>query len=200
MRKSRALTRTNYTVAEGSIKDVAQRENISIEQAFMNAEYIALVDVSGSMTATDSRGGQSRHDVAEEELKKLQAKYPGKLALVCFSSETKFVPSGIPDRMNGGTNLLRGLETIQAVDGAVKLFFVICDGQPDWGQEDECMALARHFTTPVNSIFVGPETDSDAMSFMRRLAEAGNGQNVNASEIGKLAEPFEIILLEAGEK
>lgn len=181
-------------VAEGSIKDVSERENISIERAFMNAEYVVLQDVSGSMETRDARGGHSRHDVADEELRKLQAAHPGKLALVCFSSEVKFVPSGIAERMNGGTDLHRGLEFIKAVDGGVKGFFVICDGEPEYGQEDECLRLARSFKSPLNAIYIGPEY-GEGREFMKRLAGAGGGRNINAKEVGKLAEPVEQILL-----
>lgn len=194
----RTLAKRDYALAEGSVQDIAQREGISIEEAFLRAEYVVLLDVSYSMTLKDGRGGQTRHDVAEEELRKLQSKYPGKLALVCFSDTTVFVPSGVPDRLNGGTDMLSGMRFVQRVDGSVKLFFIVSDGQPNWGQEQECLDLAEQFKTPINTIFVGPEHDFNAIDLMRRLAKAGRGKNVNASEIGKLAEPFEILLLGAG--
>jgi hypothetical protein len=63
-------------IVVGSVADVAAKSGMSIAEAFISVEAVAIVDVSGSMSSADSRGGQRRYDVACQELTKLQAAMP----------------------------------------------------------------------------------------------------------------------------
>src|SRR3990172_5407518 len=92
----------NTQLVKGSLSAIAQQNNQSIAETFINADVIIIVDTSGSMAACDSRGDRSRYDVACEELKNLQASLPGKLALLSFSDDVIFCPSGVPFNYEGG--------------------------------------------------------------------------------------------------
>ena len=75
------------SIVAGSLGAVAAQNGKSIAESFVSADAVIIVDTSGSMSQTDSRGGKSRYDVACQELKNLQASLPGKLALLSFSDD-----------------------------------------------------------------------------------------------------------------
>jgi hypothetical protein len=62
----------------------------------MDVDAVVIVDTSGSMGVHDSRDGQQRYDVACQELAALQARMPGKLAIVSFSDTALLCPTGVP--------------------------------------------------------------------------------------------------------
>ena len=97
-------------LVKGSLSAIAQQEGKSIAESFVNADCIIICDTSGSMEAHDSRDGRSRYEVACEELKNLQASLPGKLALLSFSDDVVFCPSGVPFNYQGGTHLDKALK------------------------------------------------------------------------------------------
>lgn len=195
---SRALTKRYKDLAGGSVKDVARARNISLAEAFMGVDHIAILDVSGSMEICDAgQGHEQRHDVAERELRSLQEKYPGQIALIVYSSEVKYCPNGVPDRLNGGTSTAAALRYVQIADGALD-FFLISDGHPSDSAE-ESYRVASTFKSHINTIYIGPEHDFEAQAFMRKIAELSGGKSVTAKRIAELESPFEQILLLSGE-
>jgi len=122
-------------IIQGSLGQVAKQNNQSIAESFVNSSAIIIVDTSGSMHQTDSRGGKSRYDVACQELKNLQASLPGKLALLSFSDDVLFCPNGIPFDFGAMTDLAKALKFAKMADVSGMRFIVISDGEPD-SQED----------------------------------------------------------------
>lgn len=178
-------------IIQGSLGAIAQQNNQSIAETFINADAIILVDTSGSMDQHDSRGNQSRYEVACEELKNLQASLPGKLALLSFSDDVIFCPSGIPFNYEGGTDLTKALKFAKVADVTGMRFIVISDGEPH--DEASAIAVAKTFKARIDCIFVGLE-GSSGQAFLRKLAKASGGQGVTAAQVKELTSNVERLL------
>jgi Mg-chelatase subunit ChlD len=179
------------SIVAGSIAAVAKGSSFSIAEAFLGADIIALVDVSGSMSARDSRGGRSRYEVACDELAKLQQANPGAIAVVAFSHCVEFAPSGVPPFLNGRTNLAEALRFVSVADGTVR-FIVISDGQPD--DPDAALRVAKSFTSPLDCVYVGPESERSGADFLQRLANVHGGRYAVASKAAELASTVQKLL------
>jgi hypothetical protein len=179
----------------GSLGAVAEREGKSLAETFLSADAVVVVDTSGSMEECDARGGKSRYDVACEELRRLQRDLPGKIAVIAFSSWVQFEPSGVPTLLCGGTDMAEALRFVHPADGCVK-FILISDGAPD--SEAATLAVAKTFTSKVDTIYIGPEDDRSGADFLRRLAAATGGKSVTAEKASELAARVETLLLGAG--
>ena len=170
-------------IISGSLGAIAAQNNQSIAETFTNADVVIIVDTSGSMCACDSRGGQSRYEVACEELRNLQNSLPGKLALLSFSDDVQFCPSGIPFNYQCGTDLARALKFAKIADITGMRFIVISDGDPD--DEQEALNVARTYKNRIDTIYVGPE-GGEGQAFLRRLAKASGGTGVTAAQVKEL--------------
>ncbi len=179
-------------VVKGSIRAVAESAGESIALAFLSADIVCIVDVSGSMSMCDSRGGKARYDVACSELAQLQVDNPGKIAVIAFSNDTRFCPGGVPVYIGGGTDLASALRFAQVADGTVR-FIVISDGEPN--DEDEALRVARQFTSKLDTVFVGPESERRGAEFLKKLAAACGGQHVTAKYADKLADRVQTLML-----
>jgi len=185
----------NTAIIQGSLGAVAKQSGQSIAESFVNADCIILVDTSGSMHANDSRDGQTRYDVACDELKQLQASLPGKIALLSFSDNVQFCPNGIPFDFGSTTDLAKALKFAKMGDLSSGMrFIVISDGEPD--SEDEALKIARTFKNKIDTIFAGPD-GGDGQTFLKRLANASGGQTVTADRVKKLASSVQKLLLTA---
>lgn len=182
----------NLTVVPGSLRDLASRNGASLAESFLSADVIILIDVSGSMAACDARGGQQRYQVACDELAQLQAKIPGKIAVVAFSDDVLFIPCGTPPFLSGGTALEKALQFVQVADGCVD-FIVISDGIPN--NMEGALSLARTFTSKISTVYVGPETSDLGVDFLRRLAQAAGGRYTVAEKANELAGAVETLML-----
>lgn len=186
--KHHTLTKT----VPGSLQAQAEASGASLAQTFLSCDLIAIVDVSGSMSADDAPGGKSRYDAACRELAKLQANHPGKIGVVAFSSTVAFCPGGTPPFLNGGTALDDALEYCLIVNGLCELV-VISDGEPN--DAEGALRVARRFTeSDISTVYVGPEGGSGA-EFLKRLAKASGGQAVTAAKTAGLAKSVERLLL-----
>jgi len=180
-------------IIPGSLGAVAVQNNQSIAESFINTDCIIIVDTSGSMHTNDSREGKSRYDVACDELKQLQASLPGKIALLSFSDDVQFCPSGIPFDFGITTNLAKALKFAKMGDLASGMrFIVISDGEPD--NEAEALAVAKTYKNHIDTIFVGPD-GGGGQEFLKRLANASGGQNVTADRVKELASSVQKLLL-----
>lgn len=182
----------NTQLVAGSIGAIAQRTGQSIAQTFLSVDIIAVVDVSGSMVRHDARDNQSRYDVACQELAALQNKHPGRVAVVAFSSGVQFCPGGVPIYEGDGTNLAGALRFVKVADGTVR-FVVISDGEPD--NAEDALAVARTFTSRIDTVYVGPEGGRGA-EFLRQLAAASGGQHA-VTTVDALCGQVERLLLTA---
>jgi hypothetical protein len=185
----------NNAIIPGSLGAIAKREGISLAESFLSCDALCIVDTSGSMNNHDSRGGRSRYEVACEELANLQNTLPGKIAVISFSDETQFCPSGIPVFQGGGTDLAGALRFCKVADVAGMQFIVISDGQPD--SPDEALKVARSYQNKISTIYVGPEAYPTGRDFLEQLAKASGGQSITADRAKELAAATERLLLSA---
>ncbi len=175
---------------EGSLTEESRRTGRSLDKLFMGVEILLVVDQSGSMSTRDGLESRSRYDQADEELRKLQCKYPGKCGVVAFSSRVQFCPSGVPVRFGGGTNMAKALEFIKPMDGLGKTIFLISDGLPD--SEFATIEMARMFKTSINTVFIG--NSGTGKAFLERLARIVGGKSGAGATPGLLADAVEQIL------
>lgn len=164
-------------IVSGSISDVMKRDDVSLAESFLSCDCVILIDVSGSMDSRDG-GNRTRFDRACDELRKLQAALPGKIAVVQFSSKVQFMPGGMPVFENGGTDLTTGLEFIRAADVPDMRFVVISDGEPN--NEITAMAEARKFSNRIDTVFIGSE-DGYGREFLQRLASESGGSAIKTA-------------------
>jgi Mg-chelatase subunit ChlD len=170
----------------GSLQAIAQRDGMSLAESFISADAIILVDVSGSMAGTP-------YQQACDELRKLQADLPGKVAVIAFSDRPAFAPSGVPHFSSGGTDLARALAFVHVADGCDMRFIVISDGYPN--DAEAALAQARKFTSRIDTVFIGAEGDAGA-DFLRQLAAASGGQ-YSKNNVTDVAERAKTLLLTA---
>jgi Mg-chelatase subunit ChlD len=183
-------------IIQGSLRQIAQQNGKSLAETFMSADIICIVDVSGSMNNDDSRGGRTRFSVAAEELASLQNRLPGKVALIAFSSDVQFCPSGIPVQMGGSTGMHKALQFVKVVDDIPGIrFFMISDGEPD--SPDETLRVAATFKNHISCVYVGPEDHPTGRDFLQRLAKCTGGQTVTADRARELAASVEKLLLKS---
>jgi len=181
----------NTQIIQGSLGAIAQQNGKSIAESFVNADCIILVDTSSSMGQHDSRGGQSRYEVACEELKNLQASLPGKLALLSFSDDVIFCPNGIPFNYGSMTDLAKVLKFAKMGDVTGMRFIVISDGEPN--DEDSALAVAKTYKNRISTIYVGPE-GGGGQDFLKRLAKASGGENITDFKVKELSNSVQHLL------
>lgn len=185
---------TNNAIVPGSIAAISQQNHTSLSESFLSASTILILDCSGSMSAKDAPMGKSREETAREQLIKLQKENAGKLALVCFADYTVFSPGGIPVECGGSTNMAGALDYIYPADDTGTQFILMSDGSPNDPQRT--LEVARKFKTPIQTIFIGPESDLEGgRAFLEKLAKATGGQSLKSDAPGLLAQPVETLLL-----
>lgn len=175
------------TVVPGSILDRASQSDSSVAEVFARCEIIVVLDQSGSMSAEDTRDGRSRYDVADEELAKIQAAYPGKAALISFDSSPEFCPGGMGNRHGGGTNIVAALEYVIVADGLATIVLV-SDGEPNephWNAEDKTLEVAGRFKHPIHTIYIGAPGERGE-EFLDELARRTGGQRFVSAKPGEL--------------
>lgn len=180
-------------LVKGSLQHLAQRDNKSLAESFMQASTIVLIDRSGSMGRSDY-GNQSRYKRAANELAKLQANNEGKIAVVAFDHEAMFCPSGVSPEPRGGTNIDTALQFVQIADGVVDQFVVISDGETY--DEENTLQIAKQFSTPIHTIFIGPE-GGEGEAFLKKLAKVKGGISSTTTGAVDLASKIETLMLQA---
>jgi hypothetical protein len=178
------LMRTD--VAAGSLTDTANKLGISVQEAFMAAEVVVYLDVSGSMDDNDTADFRSRHDVAEEKLREIQAAHPGKVALVCFSDDVVFCPDGVPVRLDRSTMLDVALEWGKIAGSIPDMkIVVVSDGYPD--RPERALDIARkYYKHGIYTEYIGSSGDRQGQEFLRELARVTGGGSWVAPKPGEL--------------
>lgn len=178
----------------GSLAERAKNSGLSIAETFLDATAIILFDTSGSMSAKDSRGGRSRFEVGSEELAHLQSSLPGKIAIVSFSSDVQFCPSGIPINFGGGTDMNKALSFVKVVDIEGIRFVLISDGIPD--SPNEVLSKAKTFKNKIDTVYTGPEDDIEGgRAFLEKLSKATGGLSVVSGQAKQLQASIQTLLL-----
>ena len=158
----------------GSLAHQAANTGQSLAETFIGADVIVLVDTSGSMTANDY-GEKSRYDRACDELAKVQASLPGKIAVLSFGDFCIFSPSGVPMEPCGMTDLTGALKFAKIADVEGMQFILISDGEPN--DERTALQVASMYKNVIDTIFIGREGDP-GQRFLARLAKKSGGQMV----------------------
>lgn len=183
----------NNAIVAGSMQAISVASGKSLAESFMQCDAIVIVDTSGSMGSHDSRGGKTRYEVASEELRQLQNHLPGKIAVVAFSSDTQFCPSGIPTNFGGGTDLLKALRFVKVADVPDMKFILISDGEPD-DEPDNCLTFARGFINKISTIYVGPERETGGRDFLEKLARVTGGETLQRDSAKELLGGIQYLL------
>jgi uncharacterized protein with von Willebrand factor type A (vWA) domain len=178
---------TKHSSVKGSLQSQANKLNITVAQAFLNAEIVVLMDCSASMSYQDYiYDSETRYKKACNQLARLQSENPGKVCLISFSSGQEFSPSGIAKWPNGSTDIAGALQFIKPVDGLDCKLILISDGEPD--DDAEAIKTAQDFKSKIHCIYIGPENGSGA-DFLKRLSAVTGGQfsNNGVAGIGNLS-------------
>jgi Mg-chelatase subunit ChlD len=184
----------NNQMTIGSLSAMAQHQNISLAESFMQADCVLLLDESGSMDSQDTLDNKSRRQVAREEVIKLQKNFPGKIALIIFSDKPIFCPSGFPQTLGGGTNLYDALQYIKCCDNTGMKLIIVSDGIPS--RPEDCLKLASAFASKIDVIFIGNENDYEGgRKFLEKLASVTGGQALKSDALGLLSKEVETLLL-----
>lgn len=179
-------------IIPGSIGAMAKQSNKSIAESFISADTIVIVDTSGSMSVSDSRGGSARYDVACEELAELQKSLPGKIAVLSFSNDVEFCPGGVPTFINGDTDMAKALQFAKIADVPDMQFILISDGEPN--DPTETLRVAKTFKNKISTIYVGPESKPAGRDFLNRIAQASGGESITADRAKELAAGVRLLL------
>jgi hypothetical protein len=183
----------NNSIVIGSQSDIASKQNISLAESFLNAEMVLLVDVSGSMVTNDAPNRMTRWKYAQEQLTNLQGLYPGKIALVEFSSNVFYRPNGQLSPPNGSTAMHKGLDFVKVADDCGIKIIIVSDGDPD--SKDQAINIASKFKTQIDAIYCGREGGL-GQQFLQKLVNKTGGQFFKTAEPGMIGEGIELLLLE----
>ena len=184
-------------VVVGSLAAVAKADGVSLAESFVGADAIVIVDCSASMGDHDGGSGKTRYERALEEIGRLQADLPGKVAVIAFSSDVQFCPGGCPPFLCQNTDLAKALRFAKVADVAGMKFVVVSDGCPD--DCDEAMRVGRGYKAHISTVFVGPEDDhEEGRAFLAKLAAASGGAADVAHLAHELAVKTERLLLNQG--
>ena len=165
-------------IVPGSLQAIAQQNQTSLAETFLNVDAIVIADTSGSMGAHDAPGGRSRYEMLLTELETLQAQLPGKIAVIAFSNRAELCPAGVPTFFGGGTDLAGALTFVKVADLLDVRFFVLSDGEPH--DEAAALAVAQTFQNRIDVIYIGPDDRPEGRKFLERLAEISGGQLATA--------------------
>ena len=182
-------------IVTGSQQDVANRENISLAESFLNTELVVIFDNSGSMMTRDTPQGISRVKLAQQHLTTLQGKHQGKIALICFADDVQYSPGGIVLSVGSGTDLAKSLRFAHERDFddiGVKTV-VISDGEPN--NEDEAIHAAMAYRSRIDVIYCGGESSPRGREFLERLANVSGGRFFTSDNPGELLAQTEMLLL-----
>ena len=160
-----------YEIVPGSIAHTAMQHGGELPKPPI---MVVMFDVSYSMEELDARyQGRtvSRYDAGVAQLKELQAKHPGQIAIIAFGDEATVCPGGVPPEPNGWTMLYLALEKAREADTGAMKFVIISDGLPQQG--DLAKREAEQFSVPIDVIYVG--RDERGEEFMKDFAQGTGG-------------------------
>ena len=179
-------------IVKGSLTDIQQQSNKSLAETFLNAEIVVVVDTSASMGQHDAPGGISRYDAACNQLTTIQGNNPGKVAVISFSSWPVFCPDGLPQNLEGSTDMVEALKFVKPVDGTGTKIVLVSDGEPD--QDNETLNIAKTFQTAIDVIYIGRE-GGNGYKFLQQLAKLTGGKSFKSEAPGLLGDSVETLLL-----
>ena len=188
----RIIEKIMDSIVKGSVTDVAKTKGMEIAEAIMDVDSIVFIDTSGSMEIVDPGQDASRHELARQQLVEIQSNNPGKVGLCSFSNTVQFCPDGIPKIEGGGTNMNAALKWGLQLNGMGVSLIVVSDGLPN--RKLLSLQTAAQIDNIIHTVYIGPESDTEAIQFMRDLANAGRGKALTTKEVPQLAEKVQFLL------
>ena len=133
-----------------------------------NADLI-LADKSSSMGLA-AFAGKTRIDCVNEALKPFR----GRAYMLAFSSRVEELDCGDTLQAEGSTNLAAALG--RAIELEPIHVLVMCDGEPN--SKPSALQAASKLAEQclIDTLYIGPETDVEAINFMKELAAVGHGR------------------------
>lgn len=165
-------------VAQGSVYDVAERQGRDLTDVLAFADTVILYDHSGSM-------GGWKEEKAREALIELQRTHDGDILLIAFDSVPKMCYDGQPPSAGGSTALHLALDYAKELDIPGRRFILISDGAPD--RPEETLKIARTYTCPIHTIYIGPDGGSGLLFMNQLTALNGASQNLGQKDVAQLA-------------
>lgn len=173
-------SQSNSLVVRGSLQESQKQKKLTFAEAFITVDAVLVVDISLSMEERDvvAEGGHltTRWDEANNQLRRIQRRFPGRVAVVAFSHRTEFCPDGQLPPVQSNTDMLDALKFVAPADGCGIKFIVASDGEPD--EPEETLKQASHMS-PIDAIHIG--TSEEGRRFMERLAKASGGKSVDTT-------------------
>jgi hypothetical protein len=163
------------SIAKGSIRDVAAGGDNAL--ALLNAKVLVLCDRSGSMSQ-EARAGKTCYELEDDIVTRIQAKYPGQVALAAFADVAYLCPTGSLPPPGGNTNMLDALRVAEPLAAVGLRIIMVTDGEPSH-DEAEVLQAAKALRGKMDCIFVGPELSAGA-EFCKRLARSVGGSHSEA--------------------
>jgi Mg-chelatase subunit ChlD len=160
-------------IAKSTPRVTGESDRVKARFAGAGEATVILADTSGSM-AEPAGAGVSKIDLLREALAGCWPEIPG---AILYGFDAIARPAAQPSALTapaGGTALHLGLDAAAA--HRPRRTLVISDGQPD--DEAAALASAARLTGVVDVIYVGPDSDTNAIAFMRKLATATGGRVV----------------------
>jgi len=137
---------------------------------------VILLDVSESMNEYTSRTikGTQREIKIDVLRKAVDRDVMPNEVILTFSSNCLRIPNfqSIPNP-SGSTDLEAGL--IVGKTHTPSHTLVVSDGIPD--DETAALSVAANYPGIINTLYIGPEDNSDAIAFMKKLARIGRGKS-----------------------
>jgi len=157
---------------------------------------VILADASSSMA--ESAGTRSKIELVREALAQVWPQL-AQGCLFAFASTVQALDS--PYALlhpNGGTALHLALEAAQRLSPQQTL--IISDGRPD--SEEAALAAADYLTGHIDVIYCGPGDDTEAITFLQRLARSTGGRYISTPRLAagrlNLLAPVQRLLLVEG--
>ncbi|MBM3927849.1 MAG: VWA domain-containing protein [Sphingomonadales bacterium] len=178
------LTRTGGHVPAKSLASIVARAKSTIPAdtgaAARSAERIrsrpALAIIADTSRSMDrSAGGVRRIDALRQSLDVVLADTPSSEVIAFHSVPTRLAPRARLPEPDGGTALHLALDIADSPH-----VLVISDGQPD--SESRALIVADRMARQgvvIDTLFIGDDSDTAAIAFMRQLAATGRGRAVD---------------------
>lgn len=156
---------------ESIIAQASKLPDSGIVQRYQNTGFnplgLILIDMSGSMSEK-LESGRRKVDVLREALSNMAYQSP----IYQFANTCSYLGSyqAIPEP-EGSTNLALAFSTIARREP--KHVLLISDGCPD--SRVAALVEARLLQAKISTLYIGLDTDKEAISFMEELAKIGMG-------------------------
>ena len=187
------LIKQGQSVVKGSVYDVATAKGVKPEDVLAEADVVVMLDISSSMLDR-TNDGRTRFDKAVDALADIQKSFPGRVVLISFADDGKMELTGTPSRPSGMTNMLSALKIGKNFDGLGTKFYMISDGEPNCGPDDDIFDLAATFEDPINCIFIGEDNDRSGIAFMKKLAALTGGVDSGRIEPSMLGDTIKLLI------